>query len=328
MPAALDLPADNTLSDPLGVQVRGWFYGEQRHGELAAIEIAADTGTLGRTELLYCRRDVCAALGIEDNLRTGFSLIVDASALLGRASARLEVLAVWRDGSRTPILSREVRLGTTDHRRGDWGLLVDRSFTHLVRREHMFNSGPSQEAASAELLTLLERYLPPAPARVLDVGCGRGPYAAPLRTRGYDWFGAEVKAEDCAHLAQQGLPHVQVDGTHLPFAAGAFEAAIAVEVLEHVVDPWSFVADVRRVVRSRFIVSVPNVELVTYWRPHLAIPWHMLDADHRNFFSRASLHELLRTQFRSVEVLSYGEAPLKTAEGAGLDYHLLAIASA
>ncbi len=328
MPAALDHPAAHTLSDPLRVQVSGWFFGEQRHPELAAIEVDGATGTLGRTELLYGRSDVCAALNLPEQVRTGFTLVVDASTMLGRASTPLDIFAVWNDGTRTRILSREIRLAPTDHRKGDWGILVDRAFKHLVRREHMFNSGPSQEAASAELLMFLERYLPPAPARVLDVGCGRGSYAAPLQTRGYAWQGAEIKADDCARLAEQGLPHVQVDGTHLPFAAEFFDAAMAIEVLEHVPDPWSFVAEVRRVVRSRFIVSVPNVELVTYWRPHLAIPWHMLDVDHRNFFSRASLAELLGTQFRSVEVVGYGEAPLKTVDGASLHYHLLAIASA
>jgi hypothetical protein len=33
---------------------------------------------------------------------------------------------------------------------------------------------------------LLERYLPPPPARVLDVGGGPGAYALPLREAGYD----------------------------------------------------------------------------------------------------------------------------------------------
>src|SRR5438309_1112183 len=33
---------------------------------------------------------------------------------------------------------------------------------------------------------LLHRFLPPAPARVLDVGGGAGAYAAPLAREGYD----------------------------------------------------------------------------------------------------------------------------------------------
>ena len=38
----------------------------------------------------------------------------------------------------------------------------------------------------ARTLDVLERVLPPAPARVLDVGDGPGPYAVWLAARGYD----------------------------------------------------------------------------------------------------------------------------------------------
>ena len=52
----------------------------------------------------------------------------------------------------------------------------------------------------------------------------------------------------------------------------------------------------------------------------------MLDADHKNFFTRWSLKAALKEHFRHVEVIGYGEAPLRSAEGLRLDYHLLAVA--
>ncbi|PTX92761.1 hypothetical protein DB354_14770 [Opitutus sp. ER46] len=190
----------------------------------------------------------------------------------------------------------------------------------------MYHSGPPLDAPSADLLALLNRYLPRPSARVLDIGCGRGPYGPPLIAAGYQWLGVEIRAEDCATMAERGLPHRQVDGSRLPFANGEFDAAICIEVLEHTTDPWSFIAEARRVTRGRLLISVPNLELVPYLRPYLAVPWHLLESDHRNFFSRASLRELLRPHFRTVEIQSYGETPLRTREGARLDYHLFAVA--
>jgi SAM-dependent methyltransferase len=326
--AALDLPSGTEPCDPLTIRIEGWVFGGSRHTDIAAVEAVAEADSLlAQTKLLFCRPDVASALAIAPDIPTGFSMLGAAPSLTGAKQMSLGIRVRFRDGSSELVAERAVPLTGCDYRQGDWGVLLDAGFPHLVRREHMYNSGPSQDTPSQELLTLLDRYLPPAPARILDVGCGRGPYAEPLRSRGHDWFGVELKSEDCAVLDAKRLPFRQVDGRALPFSAGAFDAAICIEVLEHVENPWEFIAEVRRVVRGRLIVSVPNLELVTYWRRYLAVPWHLLEADHRNFFSRASLGELLRGHFSSVEVFSYGHAPLRTAEGASVDYHLLAVAN-
>jgi SAM-dependent methyltransferase len=326
--AALDLPAVGEPTDPLTIRIEGWVYGAQRHGEIEAIEAVANgTVKIGETSLLFPRDDVSAALRIAPGVATGFAILGAAPELVAAREVELALRIRFRDGVVTTVTSRKVSLTGRDYRRGDWGILIDPAFPHLVRREHMYNSGPSLEAPSERLVQLLRRYLPPTPAKLLDIGCGRGPYAAPLRNAGYDWFGVEVKPEDCEALAQKGLPHRRVDGQSLPFEPGAFDAAMCIEVLEHTVDPWSFIAEVRRVVSRRVVISVPNLEAVPYWRPHLAVPWHLLEADHKNFFSRASLRELLGKHFRTVDVLSYAEAPLRTVEGATVDYHLLAVAT-
>ena len=327
MHAALDLPAAILPSDPLSLHVQGWIFAGDRQAEIATVEAWAGDTSIGSTALLYPRPDVSVALGLSPDVRTGFTLLGYAPDAVQCPSLALTIAVRWADGSRETVLTREIKLSGHDYRQGAWGVFVDREFPHLVRREQMYHSGPSQAEGSLETLALLRRYLPPPPARVLDVGCGLGFYGRHLRADGYDWFGVEMKAEDCAALAQQGLPHRQVDGGRLPLADGEFDAAFCVEVLEHAENPWHFVADVRRVLRQRLLVSVPNLELVPYWRSHLAVPWHLLECDHRNFFSRASLRELLRPHFREVEVIGYGEAPLRSAEGAALDYHLFAIAT-
>lgn len=328
MQASLDLPAADRVHDALSLPIQGWVWaGAGRQADIAAVEVRAGDRLLGRTELLYARQDVNEAFSLPPDATTGFSLLLAATTCVGDTAVDLSVSVCWKNGDREGIARRSVALGGRDYSKGDWGILVQPDFTGLVRREHMYNSGPSLADCNPETLALLRRYLPPAPASLLDVGCGLGSYGRHLRAGGYDWLGAEIKPGDCAALAAAGLPFRQVDGRSLPFPDRHFAAGLCIEVLEHVDNPWEFMAEVRRVVSRRLLISVPNAELVTYWREHLAVPWHLLEADHKSFFSRASLRALLAPHFSSVEILSYGEAPLKSREGASLGYNLFAIAT-
>jgi SAM-dependent methyltransferase len=179
---------------------------------------------------------------------------------------------------------------------------------------------------SPPTLALLRRYLGPPPLRLVDIGCGLGSYACPLTTDGYDWLGVEVSERECAELAKRALPHVRAAaGAALPFSHQMFDAAICIEVLEHIAEPDPFIAEIRRIAK-RLLVSVPNIELLPYLSPHMAVPWHMLEADHKNFFTRWGLRGLLRRHFGRVEIVDYAPAPLPTVEGTTLYYHLFAIA--
>jgi hypothetical protein len=68
------------------------------------------------------------------------------------------------------------------------------------------------------------------------------------------------------------------------------------------------------------------MEVIPYFQDWQAIPWHLLEATHLNFFTRASLRALLEPHFRHVEVISYGEHPLRTRDDVTLHLHLFAVA--
>ena len=78
---------------------------------------------------------------------------------------------------------------------------------------------------TAEVHAYVRAALPPAPARVLEVGAGRGELAAELRSGGYD-----VVAIDPAG----GPGIVQVHLHELTEPDGSFDAAVAVVSLHHV----------------------------------------------------------------------------------------------
>lgn len=328
MPANLDDPIASRDVDPLCFLVRGWVWLESTHTEIVALEAWSHETLIGETATLYSRPDVTNALALPGGTLTGFELFAHHPSMTPRASFPVQLRARLRNGARTPELaSVQVTAISRDYRHNHFGILLDRQTTAVQGRRNVFAEGPSQAEGSGEVAALLRRYLGPPPCRVIDVGCGLASYGRSLLAEGYDWLGAEVDPDDCAELARLGLPHRQVDGQTLPFADGAFEAALCLEVLEHIAEPRAFLAEVKRVAPRQLLVSVPNCELLGYLWDHLATPWHMLEADHKNFFTRWSLGALLGQFYGHVELRFHTPCPLRTIEGTPLHYHLFAIAT-
>ena len=355
MPAHLDVPAPSSAVDPLNFQVRGWLWLDSAQSQIATLEAyaTAPDGTetpLGFTATLYARPDVTAALALPPSALTGFEFfchhpthpfppspplsVSPSPPLTLRLHARL------RDGTLTaPLATATVAPIPRDYRTNHFGILLDNRTTAIQRRANIFAEGPSLAEGSGEVALLLRRHLgpprPPAstprpesrPLRVLDVGCGLGSYGRTLLADGYDWMGAEVDAADCAELTRLGLPHRHVDGRALPFADASFDAALCLEVLEHLDDPAAVLREIHRVAPRKLLVSVPNCELLGYLWDHLATPWHMLEADHKNFYTRPSLGALLRPFYAQVELGFHTPYPLRTVEGTPLHYHLFAVAT-
>lgn len=327
MPAHLDAPPPQSVVDPLCIAIRGWVWLGAEQPEIAAIEAYCGGKLVGSTRALYVRADVATALGLEPAVRTGFEIFAHHAAFDAGEPFEVSVSARLRDGSRTTVVAalRLTAIGR-DYRRNHFGVLLDRETIAVQGRENVFATGPSLAEGSAELAELLRRHLGPPPRKVLDVGCGIGSYGRGLVADGYDWFGVETRESDCDELARLGLPHQRVDGRTLPFTDGSFDAALCIEVLEHIADTRAFLAEVSRVAPRQLIVSVPNCELLGYLWDYRATPWHMLEGDHRNFFTRWSLGALLQEFYAEVELAFHAPFPLPTREGTPLHYNLLAVA--
>jgi SAM-dependent methyltransferase len=185
----------------------------------------------------------------------------------------------------------------------------------LLRRENIYGSGPPIEEPGVEVLNLLHAYLP-ARASVVDVGCGAGAYGPPLLAAGHSWLGLEANEHCCGLLSRRALPFRPVDPAtgRLPCNDAEFDSALCIEVLEHTPDPGAFVSEIARTISGRALFSVPNLELLPYLYDWRVVPWHLLEGDHKNFFTRASLRALLGRHFAQVEVFPYGEHPLRTRD--------------
>jgi SAM-dependent methyltransferase len=113
----------------------------------------------------------------------------------------------------------------------------------------------------AEQLDLLV----PAPARVLEVGCGTGNLAAHLASRGYALTACDI-AEEMLAEAQRTFASAGIDwrlvhrGQRLPLEDASFDAVVASSVFEYVDDIPFALAECRRVLRpgGMLLATVPT----------------------------------------------------------------------
>ncbi len=126
-------------------------------------------------------------------------------------------------------------------------------------REHDFGDGPRLYRRVIRMLGAPER------ARVLDVGCGSGPFVRAALAAGLRPIGIDV-SDEALRRARAALPDpdaatlVLAAGEALPFADGSFEWLVNLGNLEHFVDPAAGVAETVRVLApgGRAIVMLPN----------------------------------------------------------------------
>jgi SAM-dependent methyltransferase len=145
-----------------------------------------------------------------------------------------------------------------------------RSATREFWAEHWGGQTPEALAHVAEtspLTDLILRALPPAPALVLEAGCGLGQYVVLLRRRGYRAVGVDWAVDPLreGRAWARDTPLAAMDLGSLGFAAGAFSGYVSLGVVEH--DPHGpqrILAEAHRVLvpGGRLLVSVPYVNLV------------------------------------------------------------------
>jgi 2-polyprenyl-3-methyl-5-hydroxy-6-metoxy-1,4-benzoquinol methylase len=316
------------------IPVRGWVFAGRRHSSLQRISVSLDDQEIGSTPFLYERADVSAALSLPPQTATGFRLL--ACVLDPRVNGTdhtLVVRAHFTDHTAVDLDRIPLSFFARDFTDAPYGDLCNPQKTAPLQRSHIYSSGRPAEHASPDCVELVSAYLKPGYS-ILDVGCGIGAYAAPLQERGFRWTGCEIAPRCLEILRQRRLsvrpirrPLLPFLRSRLPAGDREFDAAIAIEVLEHTRDPDAFVREIARVARHRALFSVPNLEILPFLADRLAAPWHILEGDHRNFYTRFNLRALLTRHFRHVDILDYAPHPLASPDGLLLGYHLLAICS-
>lgn len=169
------------------------------------------------------------------------------------------------------------------------------------------------EAYFANARKDIEPLLPAHAARVLEVGCGTGSTLRWLKETGRcdEAIGLEL-FDSAAVVARKFADHVTVgDAERLigdAFEVASFDLILCLDVLEHMVDPWAFIARAERLLKpgGTLIASIPNVRHLGVLIPlAFAGRWRyqsqgILDRTHLRFFTRESALALLSTERLSV----------------------------
>jgi 2-polyprenyl-3-methyl-5-hydroxy-6-metoxy-1,4-benzoquinol methylase len=319
----IDSPGDGELVHRHSFACEGWVVSS---GE-RVVEATIDGVLVGSTAMGFPRRDAESALSLGPLDVTGYAISCQPpDGLRDRATAQLVVSV--RDSSGVREIGRRwLRFSTFDYRHQGHGGVLSDTHAHVLHRADVYGSGPPSPHADPHVVGLIARWLAPG-ARILDVGCGIGAFGRTLAPLGYDWSGVEVRPDFVEEMHAAGLRAELYDGMHLPYANASFDAVLCVEVLEHVEDYERFIAEIARVTRRIALFSVPNYEVLPVMARAYAVPWHMLEADHKNFFTRRSLTNALLTGFGHAEAVEYGPLELfTTPDGAPLYNHLFAVAT-
>jgi 2-polyprenyl-3-methyl-5-hydroxy-6-metoxy-1,4-benzoquinol methylase len=150
-------------------------------------------------------------------------------------------------------------------------------------------------------------HLPARIGRFLDVGCGNGTTSAFIRHHHpeVEWAGGVELFADAAEKARSVLDQVwcgdlEQSGFDTEIAPQSLDLILCLDVLEHLVDPWTVVKRLSPLLKpeGRLIISIPNIRNWKFIRKlFFNGDFHyrdagLLDRTHLRFFVRATAIEL------------------------------------
>lgn len=115
-------------------------------------------------------------------------------------------------------------------------------------------AGPKKLEKYDEFLARLARRGPPG--RLLEIGCGQGLFLERARDSGWSVQGVEVLPPVVERARERGLEVFHGTLAEAGFAAASFDAVVMREVIEHVVDPVSLLAETARVLRPGGVAAL------------------------------------------------------------------------
>lgn len=105
----------------------------------------------------------------------------------------------------------------------------------------------------------------PEGSRVLDIGCASGYVGEYLiKEKGCKFFGVEPNlrsAEEAKKAGYELVINTSVEAALTSFVGEEFDVIILADVLEHLVEPASILADVKKLLKAdgQIILSLPNI---------------------------------------------------------------------
>jgi methionine biosynthesis protein MetW len=184
--------------------------------------------------------------------------------------------------------------------------LYDRIWQEKVKRES------ADLAADGSIRTSSALPMIETGERIIDIGCGEGSFGTRIRGRYKELYGIDI-SKDAVELAMQSgviASCVNLNVDPAPFPDGFFDAAVTLDVIEHVFDPIRFVKEIHRILRpgGYVVVSTPNIRkiqrVITLMKgrfPHTSYDPVGFDGGHLHYFTSRDLQDILESCGFSIE---------------------------
>lgn len=147
-------------------------------------------------------------------------------------------------------------------------------------------------------------FIPPDSRVFLELGCGAGAFGATLRRMipGSHVTGVEIH-KDSAQVALGRIDRVLVQPIEQAIdgiSNASIDCVVCNDVLEHLVDPWEILRQLRRVLRpsGAVVSSIPNVRHFPVFKAYfIGADWKyekmgVLDRTHMRFFTSKSIKRM------------------------------------
>lgn len=179
----------------------------------------------------------------------------------------------------------------------------------------------------------------PVGSEIIDIGCGHGGVSSELVRRGFFVTGIEINDDALLSMKSRGITPLRRDINKPLDVDKSFDVALLLDVLEHVFDPVSLLAEVKRIVKPGgfIVVSVPlyfdildrikilftgsviSVDNLVYGKD-IYNKFRSFNYDHIRFFRHQDLIEMGALLGLEVKLVEYGATALP---GAGFPLGLL-----
>jgi SAM-dependent methyltransferase len=181
-----------------------------------------------------------------------------------------------------------------------------------------YNALPELSPLTAARLGEWARLLLPykKTGRILEVGCGAGHFLSSATAAGFEAWGTEISTSGLARLKERGCHVLGGPLVELGLPADHFDSVVLFEVLEHVEDPGSYLAESRRVLRKGGLLLLTTPNFGSLSRHLLADRWRIVDPEHLVLFTGRGLRLALgRAGLRPLRVWSRNLDPTELVRG-------------
>ena len=103
---------------------------------------------------------------------------------------------------------------------------------------------------------LIEVYNPQKNSRILDIGCGQGPFLELAKSKGFNPIGITLNDEDVKVCRSKGYDVFKMEQSFLDFPDEYFDIIWARHVLEHSVFPLFTLSEYNRVLKKGGIIYI------------------------------------------------------------------------